>query len=71
MFRTSLLAAFALTAPAALAQDLYDPTVVRSLNFTFHDANWWSLLQANYTSQTNILASPRAIICAFAIDFDR
>ncbi len=41
---------------SARAQDLYDTTVLRTLNFTFHDANWLTLLQQNYASQTNILA---------------
>ncbi len=40
----------------ARAQDLYDTTVLRTMAFQFHDANWLSLLRANYTSQTNILA---------------
>lgn len=44
-----------LTAPAR-AQDLYDTTVLRNINLQFHDANWWTLLQQNYQSQTNILA---------------
>ena len=44
------------TSAATEAQDLYDTTVLRSLNFTFHDANWWTLLEQNYDSQTNILA---------------
>lgn len=38
------------------AQDFYDPTVLRTVDIDFHDANWWALLQANYASQTNILA---------------
>ncbi len=40
----------------ASAQDLYDTTVLRTLNFQFHDANWEALLRSNYASQTNILA---------------
>lgn len=42
--------------PFAAAQDLYDTTVLRTLNITFHDANWLSLLRQNYTSETEILA---------------
>lgn len=59
---TSLAAAALLTtalaAPTASAQalDLYDTTILRTVNIQFHDANWWALLQANYQSQTNILA---------------
>lgn len=41
---------------AAVAQDLYDTTVLRTFSFTFHDANWLTLLRQNYASQTNILA---------------
>jgi len=51
-------AALAYAAPSASAgdADLYDPTVLRTVNLQFHDANWWTLLQQNYASQTNILA---------------
>lgn len=49
------LAALASARPAA-AQDLYDTTVLRTMSFTFHDANWLTLLRQNYASQTNILA---------------
>ncbi|MBS0190154.1 MAG: CotH kinase family protein [Phycisphaerales bacterium] len=38
------------------AQDLYDASVLRTLNFQFHDADWLNLLKANYAAQTNILA---------------
>ncbi len=41
---------------SGFAQDLYDTTVLRTINFTFHDANWLTLLRNNYASQTNILA---------------
>lgn len=41
---------------AAPAQDLYDTTILRTINLAFHDGNWWTLLQQNYTSGTNILA---------------
>lgn len=54
--KTAILAAcFGLAAPLA-AQDLYDPTVLRNVDLQFHDTNWWTLLQQNYSSQTNILA---------------
>ncbi len=43
-------------ATPALAQDLYDTTVLRTFNINFHDANWLALLRANYISETNILA---------------
>jgi hypothetical protein len=51
----TLIACAAICAPAT-AQDLYDTALLRSLNFTFHDANWWTLLEQNYASQTDILA---------------
>jgi len=38
------------------AQDLYDTTVLRTFNLTFHDANWLTLLRNNYVSETSILA---------------
>lgn len=51
----SLLACIALFASAsARAQDLYDPNVLRTINLTFNQANYWTLLQQNYASQTNI-----------------
>lgn len=54
----SFLVLCALAAPCAQAgePDLYDPTVLRTLNLTFHDANWLQLLRSNYVSETYILA---------------
>lgn len=60
----SLLVVAAILAPtfalksraAAQSGDLYDTTVLRTINLQFHDANWWQLLQQNWASQTNILA---------------
>lgn len=43
--------------PAAHGQDLYDTATLRTFAFQFNDANWLALLRANYTSQTNILAT--------------
>lgn len=43
-------------AGSARAQDLYDTTVLRNLALTFHDANWLSLLRANYDTGVYILA---------------
>lgn len=40
----------------AAAQDLYDTTVLRTLNIQFHAANWLTLLRQNYASETPILA---------------
>lgn len=42
--------------PATLAQDLYDPATLRTIQLQFQDPNWWSLLDQNYESQTYILA---------------
>jgi hypothetical protein len=50
------VAACCAAAPLALAQDLYDTTVLRTIEITFHDINWLTLLEQNYSSQTNILA---------------
>lgn len=52
----SLCALAALLATSAAAQDLYDTTVLRTLSFTFHDADWLTRLRDNYASETNILA---------------
>lgn len=43
-------------ASAAVAEDLYDTTVLRTINLTFYDADWLNLLEQNYESETNILA---------------
>ncbi|GMU44699.1 MAG: CotH kinase family protein [Xanthomonadales bacterium] len=40
----------------AHAQDLYDTTVLRTINLQFHDADWLTRLRNNYASQTLILA---------------
>jgi len=57
-FIRCVLFAFALAGMHAGAQeaDLYDPTVLRTLNLTFRDTNWEALLRSNYQSQTYILA---------------
>jgi len=51
-----LLALGVLLAPLAVAQDLYDPSVLRTVNLTFAQPNWFTLLQQNYQSQTEIPA---------------
>lgn len=54
---TAVLIAPLLASPrAAHAQDLYDPTILRTFHITFHDANWLTLLRQNYASETPILA---------------
>jgi hypothetical protein len=54
--RLALVMLAGITAPA-LAQDLYDTTVLRTFAIQFNDANWLTLLRNNYFSQTNILAT--------------
>lgn len=57
MSKRVVLAVALLLAPiTAKAQDLYDVDILRTVNLQFHDANWFTLLQQNYASQTNILA---------------
>ncbi len=41
----------------AVAQDLYDTTVLRTFEFTFTQSNWETLLRSNYASQTNLAAT--------------
>ncbi|HMQ15852.1 MAG TPA: CotH kinase family protein, partial [Phycisphaerae bacterium] len=43
-------------AATAPAQNLYDPTVLRTFHLQFHDANWLELLRQNYATETPILA---------------
>lgn len=45
-----------LPARSVPAQDLYDTTVLRTVNLQFHDTNWEALLRANYDTDTYILA---------------
>jgi len=42
---------------SASAQDLYDPTILRTINITFVQSNWETLLRNNYASQTNLLGT--------------
>ncbi|MFI4883561.1 MAG: CotH kinase family protein, partial [Phycisphaerales bacterium JB064] len=44
----------ALAAGHACGQDLYDPTELRTINLTFHDADWLQRLRDNYESETPI-----------------
>jgi hypothetical protein len=41
---------------AAQAPDLYDPSTVRTLKFTFKQSNWWQLLLDNYRQKIDIRA---------------
>lgn len=55
--RRALHAAILATlAGTAAAQDLYDTSIVRTMNLSFHDANWLTRLRQNYSSETPILA---------------
>ncbi len=56
MKRSLLLLSLFTAGDAAVAQDFYDVDVLRTVDLTFHDAGWWTKLQQNYSSQTNILA---------------
>ena len=47
-----VLLVFIVAAPWARAQDLYDPTVLRTVNITFAESNWETLLRNNYPSET-------------------
>jgi hypothetical protein len=47
-----LLSAFA-SAPLK-AQDFYDPTVLRTINISFVQSNWETLLRDNYASETDL-----------------
>ena len=38
------------------AQDLYDPSTLRTMDLNFHDTNWLSLLRQNYATGNLILA---------------
>ena len=40
----------------SFAQDLYDETTVRDLKLTFHQSNYWALLDQNRQSETCIEA---------------
>lgn len=51
-----LTGALALAATPSLAQDLYDTTVLRTINLQFDDADWLARLRANYVSETLIQA---------------
>ena len=38
------------------SQGLYDPSIIRTIDLTFSQANYWQQMQQNYQSQTNITA---------------
>jgi hypothetical protein len=56
--RFAVLATFVIAslAPAAGAQDLYDPAVLRTFAITFDQPDWEAQLRANYVSQVPIAA---------------
>ncbi len=55
---TALLAALlaAAISTAAIAQDLYDETVLRTLHLTFAQSNWYQLLEQNYNTGVELAA---------------
>ena len=46
--RIAIVLALAVAGSAAQTPDLYDETVLRTLELTFPQSNWYQLLQANY-----------------------
>jgi hypothetical protein len=50
------LFALLLLCPALTAQDFYDVDTLRTVDITFSQTDWWSQLQQNWSSQTNIPA---------------
>ncbi len=50
------VACLLLVGGSVLGQDLYDTTVLRTINLTFDSPDWLDQLRANYFSQTNIAA---------------
>ena len=56
LFIVILVVAVSGSATPAVAQDLYDPSTLRTFALTFHDADWLARLRSNYVSETNILA---------------
>ncbi|NRA95307.1 MAG: CotH kinase family protein [Planctomycetes bacterium] len=54
----TLLLLVVLFSPASVAQtpDLYDETVLRTVELTFSQSDWWQQLTANYASETYLQA---------------
>lgn len=53
-FSALLLSCSLLGATGVVAQDWYDPNVLRTVNITFAQSNWESLLRSNYASETDL-----------------
>jgi len=51
-----VLACVLIWAVTAQSQDLYDETIVRDIELTFHQTGWWNLLYQNMASETCIEA---------------
>jgi len=47
-------AALSCLSAVSVAQDLYDPSVLRTVNITFTQSNWQTLLRSNYASETDL-----------------
>lgn len=56
MKRILLMICLLIPATVASGQDFYDVDVLRTVDLTFHDSNWWNLLEQNYEPEINILA---------------
>lgn len=58
MFKLKLLrlSAIALLSTPAIAQDFYDESIMREVRLDFQQNNWWTLLENNYNTGTEIPA---------------
>jgi hypothetical protein len=54
LLRLVLISFAAFAASFAHTQDLYDPNVLRTINITFTQSNWETLLRQNYASETDL-----------------
>jgi len=54
--RLAFILALLCTPLSSQAPDLYDETVLRTLELTFQQSDWYQQLQANYSSQTDLMA---------------
>lgn len=54
---TAVLLIGLVVAPMVQAQDFYDPNVLRTIDITFTESNWETLLRQNYASETDLIGS--------------
>jgi CotH kinase protein/Lamin Tail Domain len=55
-FTAAVLLFSALPASSLYGQDFYDPATLRTVDISFHDADWLPRLRQNFNTGTNILA---------------